>query len=1229
MKTIADPCPITTLLQQRILVLDGAMGTMIQAQSLSEADFRGDRFKNHAMDLKGNNEILTLTQPDCIKAIHRAFLLSGADIIATNTFTANAISQADYGTEELVYELNLQAATLARNAISELPEDNNLPRFVAGAIGPTTRSASLSPDVNDPGFRNISFDELVIDYTTALRGLIDGGCDLILIETIFDVLNAKAAIFATLTLFEETGQELPIMISGTITDASGRLLSGQTVEAFWASIRHAQPLSVGFNCALGAAALQTHVKELSGFANCAISAYPNRGLPNSFGEYDESIEAMVSAVKEYLDQGLINLIGGCCGTTPAHISAFKQLVTDYTPRIPKANSDHCLLSGLEAFRINQDSLFINIGERTNVTGSAKFAKLIRNENYPEALQVAQQQVNNGAQVIDINMDEGMLDSKAVMVRFLNLIASEPDICRVPIMIDSSKWDIIEAGLKSIQGKSIVNSISLKEGEKQFKEQARLCLKYGAAVVVMAFDEQGQADTLARKTSICKRSYQILVEEVGFPAGDIIFDPNIFAIATGIQEHNLYGKDFLDACKYIKDNLPGVMVSGGISNISFSFRGNNAIREAIHAVFLYHAIQAGLTMGIVNAGQLAIYEQIPPELRKRIEDAIFNRRSDSTERLIEVAEDFSGQKPKHQTEDLTWRSLPLHDRIAYALVKGNNQFILSDTEEARLAADKPIEVIEGPLMVGMNQVGDLFGAGKMFLPQVVKSARVMKQAVSHLVPFIEAEKHGVIQSKGKILMATVKGDVHDIGKNIVAVVLQCNNYEVIDLGVMVPVDKILQTALEQNVDIIGLSGLITPSLDEMVTIASEMQRRNISIPLMIGGATTSKAHTSVKIEPCYQHDITVYVSDASRAVGIASRLLSSQEKPRLKEDLREEYNKIRTRILNKTVKRELLSLPQARKHKYLIDWQNYTPPKPHLIGNKTIPDISIADLRAYIDWTPFFITWELAGKFPAILSDEVIGSSARELFEDAQDLLDQLEQDKTISASAVLGIWPANTINEDDIAVYSDESRSKIIARLHHLRQQIDKPNNQPNFCLSDFIAPANQGINDFIGGFAVTSGIGLEHRVNKLKQAQDDYTAILVSAIADRLAEALAEFMHEQVRTRYWGYNKNETFSAEQLIKENYSGIRPAPGYPACPEHTEKQTLFNLLDAEKQIGMKLTENFAMSPAASVCGFYFSHPESRYFGLGKIDKDQVEDYAQRKRWDQATAVRWLRPSLGYL
>ena len=1229
MKTIADPCPITTLLQQRILVLDGAMGTMIQAQSLSETDFRGDRFKNHAMDLKGNNEILTLTQPDCIKAIHRAFLLSGADIIATNTFTANAISQADYGTEELVYELNLQAATLARNAISELPEDNNLPRFVAGAIGPTTRSASLSPDVNDPGFRNISFDELVIDYTTALRGLIDGGCDLILIETIFDVLNAKAAIFATLTLFEETGQELPIMISGTITDASGRLLSGQTVEAFWASIRHAQPLSVGFNCALGAAALQTHVKELSGFANCAISAYPNRGLPNSFGEYDESIEAMVSAVKEYLDQGLINLIGGCCGTTPAHISAFKQLVTDYTPRIPKANSDHCLLSGLEAFRINQDSLFINIGERTNVSGSAKFAKLIRNENYPEALQVAQQQVNNGAQVIDINMDEGMLDSKAVMVRFLNLIASEPDICRVPIMIDSSKWDIIEAGLKSIQGKSIVNSISLKEGEKQFKEQARLCLKYGAAVVVMAFDEQGQADTLARKTSICKRSYQILVEEVGFPAGDIIFDPNIFAIATGIQEHNLYGKDFLDACKYIKDNLPGVMVSGGISNISFSFRGNNAIREAIHAVFLYHAIQAGLTMGIVNAGQLAIYEQIPPELRKRIEDAIFNRRSDSTERLIEVAEDFSGQKPKHQTEDLTWRSLPLHDRIAYALVKGNNQFILSDTEEARLAADKPIEVIEGPLMVGMNQVGDLFGAGKMFLPQVVKSARVMKQAVSHIVPFIEAEKHWVIQSKGKILMATVKGDVHDIGKNIVAVVLQCNNYEVIDLGVMVPVDKILQTALEQNVDIIGLSGLITPSLDEMVTIASEMQRRNISIPLMIGGATTSKAHTSVKIEPCYQHDITVYVSDASRAVGIASRLLSSQEKPRLKEDLREEYNKIRTRILNKTVKRELLSLPQARKHKYLIDWQNYTPPKPQLIGNKTIPDISIADLRAYIDWTPFFITWELAGKFPAILSDEVIGSSARELFEDAQDLLDQLEQDKTISASAVLGIWPANTINEDDIAVYSDESRSKIIARLHHLRQQTDKPNNQPNFCLSDFIAPANQGINDFIGGFAVTSGIGLEHRVNKLKQAQDDYTAILVSAIADRLAEALAEFMHEQVRTRYWGYNKNETFSAEQLIKENYSGIRPAPGYPACPEHTEKQTLFNLLDAEKQIGMKLTENFAMSPAASVCGFYFSHPESRYFGLGKIDKDQVEDYAQRKRWDQATAVRWLRPSLGYL
>ncbi|MBT5203250.1 MAG: methionine synthase [Gammaproteobacteria bacterium] len=1230
MKTIVTPSSITPLLQQKILVLDGAMGTMIQEQSLSEADFRGQRFENHPIDLKGNNEILNLTRPECIKAIHTEFLVSGADIIATNTFTANGVSQADFGTEKLVYELNYQATILARQAISELPvEANNPPRFVAGAIGPTTRSASLSPDVNDPGFRNISFDELVTDYTSALHGLIDGGCDLILIETIFDVLNAKAAIFAVLNLFEETGQELPIMISGTITDASGRLLSGQTVEAFWASIRHAQPLSVGFNCALGASALQTHIKELSGYANCAISAYPNRGLPNSFGEYDESIETMVSAMREYLDQGLINIIGGCCGTTPAHISAFKQLATEYGPRLPNANPDNCLLSGLEAFRITDESLFINIGERTNVTGSAKFARLIRDENYQEALQVAQQQVNNGAQVIDINMDEGMLDSKAVMVRFLNLIASEPDICRVPIMIDSSKWDIIEAGLKSIQGKSIVNSISLKEGEKEFKHHARLCLKYGAAVVVMAFDEQGQADTLTRKKTICKRSYQILVEEVGFAACDIIFDPNIFAIATGIKEHNLYGKDFLDACRYIKENLPGVMISGGISNISFSFRGNNAIREAIHAVFLYHAIQAGLTMGIVNAGQLAIYEQIPADLRNRIEDAIFNRRSDSTERLIEAAENFSGQTRKDNSQDLAWRELPLHDRIAYALVKGINQYVLADTEEARLEADRPIEVIEGPLMAGMNQVGDLFGAGKMFLPQVVKSARVMKQAVSHLIPFIEAEKHGVIQSKGRILMATVKGDVHDIGKNIVGVVLQCNNYEVIDLGVMVPVDKILQTALEENIDIIGLSGLITPSLDEMVTIASEMQRRNLSIPLMIGGATTSKAHTSVKIEPCYQNDITVYVTDASRAVGIASRLLSSKEKPLLGEDLREEYDKIRTRILNKTAKNKLLPISRAREHKHQVDWHGYMPPIPELIGNKTISDISLADLRPYIDWTPFFITWELAGKFPAILSDEVIGQSARELFEDAQSMLDKLELDKTISARAVLGIWPANAVNEDDIAVYADESRSEIIARLHQLRQQTDKPNGQANLCLSDFIAPANTGISDFVGGFAVTSGIGLEQMVDSFKQAQDDYTAILLSAIADRLAEALAEFMHEQVRRHYWGYSKKEKFSANELIKESYQGIRPAPGYPACPEHSEKQTLFDLLDAEKQIGIKLTENFAMSPAASVCGFYFAHPESRYFGLGKIDRDQVKDYAQRKNWDLETAERWLRPSLGYV
>jgi 5-methyltetrahydrofolate--homocysteine methyltransferase len=1229
MNTIAASSSIETILQQRILIMDGAMGTMIQAQALSEKDFRGEKFRDHPIDLKGNNEILNLTRPDVIKSIHADFLNSGADIVATNTFTANSVSQADFGTEEWVYELNYQATKLARQAIAELPpEQHGQPHFVAGAVGPTTRSASLSPDVNDPGYRNISFDELVTDYTTALRGLIDGGCDLILIETIFDVLNAKAAIFALLTLFEQTGQKLPIMISGTITDASGRLLSGQTAEAFWASIRHAKPLSVGFNCALGAAALKPYIKDMSGYADCAISAYPNRGLPNSFGEYDESIETMVCSMKEYLDEGLVNIIGGCCGTTPAHIAAFKQLVLGHKPRMAKNHSDDCLLSGLEAFRINSESLFVNIGERTNVTGSAKFARLIKDDNYQQALEVAQQQVNSGAQVIDINMDEGMLDSKAAMVRFLNLIASEPDICRVPIMIDSSKWDIIEAGLKTIQGKSIVNSISLKAGEEEFKEQARLCLKYGAAIVVMAFDEQGQADTLTRKKEICSRSYQILVDEVGFAGHDIIFDPNIFAIATGIAEHNLYGKDFLDACKYIKEHIPGVMISGGISNISFSFRGNNAIREAIHAVFLYHAIQAGLTMGIVNAGQLALYEQIPTDLRDSIEDAIFNRGSDSTEKLIEAAQNFSGQASTRKTDDLTWRTLPVEERIGHALVKGMNQYILADTEEARLQFDRPIEVIEGPLMAGMNQVGDLFGAGKMFLPQVVKSARVMKQAVSHLIPFIEAENQGVIQSKGKILMATVKGDVHDIGKNIVGVVLQCNNYDVIDLGVMVPADRILQTALDENIDIIGLSGLITPSLDEMVAIASEMQRRKISIPLMIGGATTSKAHTSVKIEPCFEHDITVYVPDASRAVGIASRLLSKQEKPRLGDELRHEYDKIRTRTLKRRQKTNLLSLAQARRNKYPVDWQSYAPPRPVLIGNKTIARISLASLRNYIDWTPFFITWELAGKYPAILSDEVVGPSARELFDDAQEMLDQLEQDSRLSARAVLGIWPANTVGQDDIAIYSDETRTEIVARLHHLRQQTDKPNGKPNLCLSDFIAPEGQGCPDFIGGFAVTSGIGLEQMVAEFKQAQDDYSAILMSAIADRLAEALAEFMHEQVRMHYWGYAQNEELSSEQLVKESYRGIRPAPGYPACPEHTEKQTLFHLLDVENQIGMTLTENFAMSPAASVSGFYFAHPESQYFGLGKIDRDQVIDYAARKGWDLETAERWLLPSLIY-
>ncbi len=1213
-------------LQQRILVMDGAMGTMIQELKLTEADFRGERFIDHPSDVKGNNELLTLTQPVALKNIHMAYLRAGSDIIETNTFTANRVSQSDYGTEDFSYEINVQAARLARQAADEITaEDPTKPRFVAGAVGPTTRAASLSPNVNDPGFRNITFDELVEDYSEGIRALIEGGADIILIETIFDVLNAKAAIYAALSVFEELDTEYPIMISGTITDASGRLLSGQTVEAFWASIRHAKPISVGFNCALGADELRPYIADVSHIADCYVSAYPNRGLPNEFGEYDETIPQMVASIEDYLSSGLINIIGGCCGTGPDHIREFTRIAANYAPRPIPVVSPKLRLSGLEPFNIDDDSLFVNVGERTNVTGSQKFSRLIIEEDYDAALEVALSQVNNGAQIIDVNMDEGMLDSKTAMVKFLHLVASEPDISRVPVMVDSSKWEIIEAGLKCLQGKSIVNSISLKAGRAEFVDQAKICMKHGAAVIVMAFDEDGQADSLARKNAICRRSYDILVNEVGFPAEDIIFDPNVFAVATGIEEHVTYGKDFIDACAFIKAELPGAKISGGISNVSFSFRGNNQVREAIHAVFLYHAIKAGLTMGIVNAGQLAIYEDIPADLRDRAEDVILNRREDAAEQLLEVANQYSGGASKGKAADLSWRELPVEERLAHALVKGINTYVVADTEEARLDYDRPIDVIEGPLMTGMNRVGDLFGAGKMFLPQVVKSARVMKQSVAHLVPFIEAAKDGNSKPRGKILMATVKGDVHDIGKNIVGVVLQCNNYEVIDLGVMVSADKIIKTAISENVDIIGLSGLITPSLDEMVHVASELERLKINLPLMIGGATTSKAHTSVKIEPRYTADATVYVADASRAVGVATKLLSEELKPAFCEELRTEYAMIRERNKHRRAKGNLLSYAHAQDNRTHIDWQ--TPAVPAFTGTRTFEGYALAELVDYIDWNPFFNTWELAGKFPAILDDEVVGETARELYKDAQAMLKNLVNQDLIRANAVIGFWPANSVG-DDILVYTDESRTQVKTRLHHLRQQMSKPNEQPNYCLADYIAPVDSGQADYIGGFVVTTGLGVDELAAQYEANHDDYNSILLKALADRLAEAFAERMHERVRKEFWGYAADEVLDNESLIKEKYQGIRPAPGYPACPDHTEKAALFDLLDATAQTSVTLSENYAMSPASAVSGFYFSHPEARYFGLGKIDRDQVENYAERKGMPVEEIERWLSPVLNY-
>ena len=1224
---------LTKALQERILILDGGMGTMIQSYKLEEADYRGARFADWPQDVKGNNDLLILTRPDVIGAIEKAYLDAGADILETNTFNATRVSQADYGMEELVYELNVEGARLARQvADAKTAETPERPRFVAGVLGPTSRTCSISPDVNNPGFRNVTFDELVENYVEATRGLIEGGSDLILIETIFDTLNAKAAIFAVQEVFEQLGIELPIMISGTITDASGRTLSGQTTEAFWNSIRHAKPISVGLNCALGASDLRPYLEELSNKADTHVSAHPNAGLPNAFGEYDETPAEMAAVVEEFAAAGFLNIVGGCCGTTPGHIQAIAEAVSKYPPRalpdIPRA----CRLAGLEPFTIDRNSLFVNVGERTNITGSAKFARLIREENYAEALEVALQQVEAGAQVIDINMDEGMLDSQAAMVTFLNLIASEPDISRVPIMIDSSKWEVIEAGLKCIQGKGIVNSISMKEGVEQFKHHAHLCKRYGAAVVVMAFDEQGQADTEARKNEICKRSYDILVNEVGFPPEDIIFDPNIFAVATGIEEHNNYAVDFINACAFIRDNLPYALTSGGVSNVSFSFRGNNPVREAIHSVFLYYAIQNGLTMGIVNAGQLEIYDEIPKALRDKVEDVVLNKHAGGTEALLAIADSFKGDGSVKEAETEEWRSFPVEKRLEYALVKGITSHIVDDTELCRQQCARPIEVIEGPLMSGMNVVGDLFGAGKMFLPQVVKSARVMKQAVAHLIPFIEAEKGDTPEAKGKILMATVKGDVHDIGKNIVGVVLGCNGYDIVDLGVMVPAEKILQVAKEEKCDIIGLSGLITPSLDEMVHVAKEMQRQGFTLPLMIGGATTSKAHTAVKIEPQYKNDAVIYVTDASRAVGVATSLLSKELKPDYVQKIRDEYTVVRERTANRSARTERLPYSDAIANKLDFDWQGYQPPKPSFTGVKVLEDIDLNELVPYIDWTPFFISWDLAGKYPRILQDEVVGEAATSLFNDAQAMLTKLVDEKLIKARAVLGFWPANQVKFDDIEVYGDNG--KALATLHHLRQQTIKPDSKPNLCLADFVAPKETGITDYVGGFITTAGIGAEEVAKAYEAKGDDYNSIMVKALADRLAEACAEWLHERVRKDYWGYAQDEVLDNEALIKEQYRGIRPAPGYPACPDHTEKATLFKLLDPSADIGKAgqsgvfLTEHFAMFPAAAVSGWYFAHPEAQYFAVGKVDRDQIEVYSKRKEQDISISERWLSPNLGY-
>ena len=1239
---------LQTLLKSRILILDGAMGTMIQRHKLEEADYRGERFSDYHIDIKGNNDLLSITAPKIIKQIHEDYLEAGADILETNTFNATRVSMSDYEMEDLAYELNVASAKLAREAADKFSTKDK-PRFVAGVLGPTSKTCSMSPDVNDPGFRAITFNDLVEDYSASTRGLIEGGSDIILIETIFDTLNAKAAIFAVKTVFEEDNIELPIMISGTITDASGRTLSGQTTEAFYNSLAHAEPLSIGLNCALGPDALRQYVQELSRISSTHVSAHPNAGLPNEFGEYDLEPNEMAEHIKEWAESGFLNIVGGCCGSSPEHIKAIADAVSDIQPRTIPEITTECRLSGLEPFNIAADSLFVNVGERTNVTGSARFKRLIKEEDYDTALEVALEQVQNGAQVIDINMDEGMLESKDAMVRFLNLCAAEPDIARVPVMVDSSKWDIIEAGLQCIQGKGIVNSISLKEGEENFIRQATLIKRYGAAAVVMAFDEDGQADTYQRKVEICTRAYRVLVDKVKFLPQDIIFDPNIFAIGTGIEEHNNYAVDFIEATKTIKETLPHAMISGGVSNVSFSFRGNNPVREAIHSVFLYHAVKVGMDMGIVNAGQLVVYDDIPKPLHKAVEDMVLNKSPDATEKLMEIAGDYLGDgKAKENKQDLEWRTWTVEKRLEHALVKGIDTYVNEDTKEALEKLKRPIFVIEGPLMDGMNVVGDLFGAGKMFLPQVVKSARVMKKSVAWLEPYLEAEKEGCeVSTSGKILMATVKGDVHDIGKNIVGIVLQCNSYEVVDMGVMVPAEQILQKAKEENCDIIGLSGLITPSLDEMVNLAKEMERQGFELPLMIGGATTSKIHTAVKIDPQY-HGSVVYVADASRAVGVAGNLLSDDNKQAFHDDLKAEYEAMRVKRASNQRVKKTATLTQARDNRVQIDWETYTPPKPAVFDKSfnasaidaefklekmdnggivlQFDNYPLDDLAKIFDWTPFFRSWELAGRYPAILSDEIVGEEASKLFEDAKIMLKKIVDEKWLTGKAVLGFFPANSVG-DDIALL-DNSRKNTHTTLHHIRQQMDRNKQQPNFCLADFIAPQDASKADWIGSFAVTTGFGIEEHIQRFKDELDDYNVILLEALADRFAEALAEKMHELTRKVFWGYAADESFSNEDIIKEQYQGIRPAPGYPACPEHTEKGTLWKLLNPDERIGLKITESFAMWPAAAVSGWYFSHPDARYFGTGKIQKDQVEDYAKRKGWTLEEAEKWLGPVLGY-